>query len=235
MRADRYKHLFTKELLMGPNAVRLLDELLEDSPIEGGRVLDLGCGTALTSLFMAKETAAEQIFAVDLWIPATPNWQRIKAWGMEHKIIPLHADANELPFPDDFFDVVVSVDSYHYYGCKERFFADKILPLIRKGGKALFIVPGLKKEFESGNIPAIMTEWAGDETSSFHDAGWWKNHIAKSCEDRIEIEVYESGQFEQSWREWIDTGHEFAATDKEFLDRGLDRLLNFVNMIVRVK
>jgi len=159
VRADRYKHLFTKELLMGPNAVRLLEEMLENHPIRGGRVLDLGCGTGLTSLFLARETGAEQIFAVDLWIPATENWKRIREWGEERKIIPLHADARDLPFPEDFFDVIVSMDSYHYYGCQERFFAEKMLPLIRPGGRALLLVPGLKREFEGDGPGCSSSGW----------------------------------------------------------------------------
>ena len=58
-KADKYKKLFTNEFLMGPNSVRLLAEMLEKCPIdEGLRILDLGCGKGLTSLFLAKETKA---------------------------------------------------------------------------------------------------------------------------------------------------------------------------------
>jgi SAM-dependent methyltransferase len=233
MRADRYRHLFTKELLMGPNAVRLLDEMLENHPIGGGRVLDLGCGTGLTSLFLARETGAEQIFAVDLWIHATENWKRVREWGEERKIIPLHADARELPFPDGFFDAVVSVDSYHYYGCAERFFAEKILPLIRPGGRALILVPGVKREL-AGDVPELLAEWLGDEVSQFHDCDWWRTHIAAGCVDRAEVEVYETRQFEEPWRDWFDSGHEYGLDDRKFMSRGLDRLLNFIVIAVRV-
>ncbi len=55
---EKYKQYFTKEYLMGPNSFRLLDELIRRKP-EGvcfDRTLDLGCGYALTSLFIANET-----------------------------------------------------------------------------------------------------------------------------------------------------------------------------------
>ena len=40
---------FNKDYLMGPNSVRLLEEMLEKYPLEKGmRVLDLGCGKGLT-------------------------------------------------------------------------------------------------------------------------------------------------------------------------------------------
>ena len=54
---EKYKKYFTKEFLMGPNSFRLLDELIRRRP-DGAcftRTLDLGCGYALTSLFVANE------------------------------------------------------------------------------------------------------------------------------------------------------------------------------------
>ena len=66
-KADKYKELFSKEYLMGPNSMRLLEEMLKKYPLERGiRVLDLGCGKGLTSLFLAKE-ADVTVFATDLW------------------------------------------------------------------------------------------------------------------------------------------------------------------------
>ena len=60
---EKYKDYFTKEYLMGPNSFRLLDELISSSPekINYGRVLDLGCGFALTSLFIANSTLMHQL------------------------------------------------------------------------------------------------------------------------------------------------------------------------------
>ena len=57
---EKYGKYFTKEYLMGPNSFRLLDELIRRSPenVRYDRTLDLGCGYALTSLFLANETNA---------------------------------------------------------------------------------------------------------------------------------------------------------------------------------
>lgn len=58
---------------MGPNALWLIEALTEVMPIERGmRILDLGCGTALTSIFLAKEFDAE-VWATDLWTEASAN------------------------------------------------------------------------------------------------------------------------------------------------------------------
>jgi cyclopropane fatty-acyl-phospholipid synthase-like methyltransferase len=54
-KCDQYKELFTAEYLMGPNSMRLLDEMLEKYPLrKGSRVMDLGCGKGITSLYLAK-------------------------------------------------------------------------------------------------------------------------------------------------------------------------------------
>ena len=109
-KADKYKELFSKEYLMGPNSVRLLEEMLEKYPLERGmRVLDLGCGKGLTSLFLAKE-ADVNVFATDLWISATENNTHFNEWQVSEKVIPIHADANDLPFAEEYFDAVVSTE-----------------------------------------------------------------------------------------------------------------------------
>lgn len=56
IKSEKYN---TKELqakIMGPNPVKLEEELLLDNKIpKGAKVCDLGSGQGLTSVFMAKE------------------------------------------------------------------------------------------------------------------------------------------------------------------------------------
>ncbi len=214
MRCDNYKNLFTKDLLMGPNSLRLLDDMMSKAPdaIKTGRVLDLGCGCALTSLFIANGTNAKEIFATDLWISATNNQNRIKSWNMQDRIIPIHANALKLPYADEFFDTIVSVDSYHYFGCDDGVFAQKILPLLAPGGYALIAIPGVKENL-SDNMPEIMTEWAQEEAAFFHPINWLNSHIRQGVEDKIEVSIYESELFDSIWEDWLTCGHEYAERD----------------------
>ena len=81
---------------MGPNVLWLTEWLCEKMELKPGmRVLDMGCGKALSSIFLAKEYGA-QVWANDLWIPAAENWQRIKEAGLENQIFPVHAEAHAL-------------------------------------------------------------------------------------------------------------------------------------------
>ena len=119
---ENYRKYFTKEYMMGPNVLRLLSEIVEDNPqaISKGNVLDLGCGAALSSIFLANETNADTIWAFDLWVSPTDNWKRICENGLEDKIVPIYGDALAMPFAQEYFNTVVSVDTYHYFGCEEE-------------------------------------------------------------------------------------------------------------------
>ena len=77
-RSDKYKNFFTKEYMMGPNSLRIADELIKKYPLQlncENVILELGCGTGLSSLFIAKETNAV-VHATDLWIGENENGER---------------------------------------------------------------------------------------------------------------------------------------------------------------
>ena len=234
-RCEKYSKYFTRDCLMGPNSFRLLDELIRRAPQDTcwDRTLDLGCGMALTSVFMANETPAKQVYAFDLWVSATDNYERIRSLGLENRIVPIHGDAMDMPFAHGFFDAVVSVDAYHYFGCRKGVFAEKILPFVRKGGQAMIAVPGLKEEPE-GEMKELFETWAeGDDALCFHTVQWWKELLEAECGDQCDITVTEGECGEEAWEDWFSTGHPYAVRDREFLSKGLDRILNFVYMYVQ--
>lgn len=235
-RIEKYKQYFTKEYMMGPNSLRLLDEILRDNPeaTKRGNVLDLGCGAALSSLFLAEETKADKVYAYDLWVSPTDNWKRICENKLEEKIIPIQGDALHMPFAEEFFDTIVSVDTYHYFGCGEKVFAEKILPFLKKGGYALIVVPGLKRKPE-GEMKVLMDEWATEDAYMFQTKEWWRAHIKQACDEQIDVRVYESANFDLVWKEWIDSGHEYGIRDAEYLEKGLKEILNFVMLVIEKK
>ena len=141
---------FVKENMMGPNAIRMIEELAKSLKLEKGmRVLDLGCGKGLTAIFLAKEFGVT-VFATDLWISALENYERFKAMGVEDKIIPIHAEAHDLPYAQGFFDAAISIDAYHYFGIEPDYLEKHFAPLVKKGGQIAVAVPGLKAEFTDG-------------------------------------------------------------------------------------
>ena len=107
-RSNGYDPQWVTRNQMGPNALWLTESLTEVMTIEPGmNVLDLGCGRAMSSIFLAREFGA-RVWATDLWIPATENQERIVEAGVADLVTPIHAEAHTLPFAAGFFDASIT-------------------------------------------------------------------------------------------------------------------------------
>ncbi|MCR5736534.1 MAG: class I SAM-dependent methyltransferase [Eubacterium sp.] len=234
MRCDSYKDLFSKEYLMGPNSMRLLDELIEKYPIDTNlKIMDLGCGKGITSFFLSKEFNAN-VYATDLWCSATENYEQFKKWGIDNNVVPIHADAHDLPYANNYFDLITTIDSFHYFSTEPGFFESKILPLVKSSGYVYIAMPGLKKEVH-GKEDNLVLEWLGAEESEyelFHSIDWWKNHLNRS--DLYElVDAFELTTGEKAWQDWFDSEHEYSASDKEYFAKGLNNYLNVIGFIIK--
>src|SRR5687767_13861921 len=102
-RSAAYEPVWVLERLMGPNVLWLTEALTQVMPLDAGsRVLDLGCGRALSSVFLARELGV-QVWATDLWIGATENWKTVTEAGVGDRVFPVYAEAHALPFAEGFF------------------------------------------------------------------------------------------------------------------------------------
>ena len=231
MRSDNYKHLYTPEYMMGPCSIRLLDELTQRYPLpQQGRILDLGCGTGMSTLFTAHAAPDADIFAVDLWISAEDNYRRFTQWNIADRVIPLHANANDLPFAPAYFDAIVTVDAYHYFAANPTYFQEKLLPLVKPGGWILIAVPGLHEEFL--DVPACYTEWAGDEVSLFRSCNWWREALGESPAI-AQMHLWEMDTHDLAWQDWFASGHKYAAQDKICMDNGVWENLRSIGMAIQ--
>jgi cyclopropane fatty-acyl-phospholipid synthase-like methyltransferase len=229
---------------MGPNALWLTEALCETMDLQPGmRVLDMGCGRAMSSIFLAKEFGV-QVWANDLWIGASDNWKRIREAGVEKSVFPIHADGHALPFANEFFDAVVSLDSYHYYGTDDLYLSC-FVRFVKPGGQLGVVMPGLMRELGK-KMPAHLTKkspsggrfWAPSECFSFHTARWWRRH----WEQTELVDVERADTLEDGWRDWLQfekvkvalkvNRHDDEAPVLE-ADRG--RWLGFVRMVARRK
>jgi len=221
---------FVKENMMGPNAIRMIEELAKSLKLEKGmRVLDLGCGKGLTSIFLAKEFGVT-VFATDLWISASENYERFKAMGLEDKIIPIHAEAHDLPFAQEYFDAAVSIDAYHYFGIEKDYLEKHFAPLVRKGGQIAVAVPGLKAEFTDGVPQGLQPYWCDDMKNTLHSREWWQDLWKASLSVSIK-ECKEMKCFKEAWQDWLTCDHDFARKDIGMMEAGGWKEFNLVAMV----
>ena len=144
---------FLKATMMGPNAMRVAEELASYLNVnENMRILDLGCGSGLSTLLLTQKYGAT-VFAADLWISPTENYERFKSIGIDDKAVPISVDATKgLPFANGYFDLLFTVDAYHYFGDTADMLPS-LIPFVKKGGVIAVAIPGLKYEFGE-NVPA---------------------------------------------------------------------------------
>ena len=184
-RAARYDPSWRIENQMGSDCLCLVESLTRVLDLQlDWRVLDLGCGKALTSIFLAKEFGV-QVWATDLWISAADNFKRIKEAGVADRVFPIRADARNLPYADGYFDAVIGVNSLQFYGTDDIYLRDHLIRLVDPGKRFGIIVPGWRREFEA--VPeSIAPDW-GPALYNWHSAGWWRWHLEKT--GLVEVEL----------------------------------------------
>ncbi len=169
-----YDKTWIKRNSLGENVLYNLESLCEVMEFkEGMRVLDLGCGKGATAIFLAKEFGVE-VWAIDQYITPSENYQRIKEMNCEHSVYPLKLNAKELPFPAHFFDAIVSVDSYMYFGTDEKF-TPYISQFLKPGGTIGIVDICFSKEINFlAEVPEFMREHFQDKWYFVHSLEWWE-------------------------------------------------------------
>jgi SAM-dependent methyltransferase len=197
-RSARYNPHWHTSNMMGPSALWLLESIVEDLNLRPGmRVLDLGCGRALTSIFLAREFGV-QVWATDLWIAASENRERIEQAGMLDQVFPIHAEAHALPYAEGFFDAVVSIDAWHYFGTDDLYLP-YLARFLRSGGQLGIVVPGLTAEIEGSDPPAHLAPYWEYDWWTFHSPAWWKRHVERTGF----VTVQRADLIPDGWRHWL--------------------------------
>ena len=206
-RASRYDPEWIKSSASGAANSLWLSEWLTASLAltPGMRVLDLGCGRAASSIFLCREFGM-QVWAADLWFSAAENLQRIRDAGVEGNVFPIHADARLLPFAPDFFDAIVSIDSYYYYGTDDLYL-NYLARFVKPGGQIGIVGAGLVKEIE-GPLPEHLRQWWTQDLWGFHSPSWWRRHWERT--GIMEIDVADT--MPEGWQRWLDW-HRVIAPD----------------------
>lgn len=235
IKSEKYNTPQLQAKIMGPNPVKLEEELLIDNKIpEGAVVCDLGSGQGLTSVFLAKEYGFT-VYAADLWSDPDENRKFFEEMGLsEAQIIPVKADATDLPFETEFFDAVISTDSYNYFGRDERYLDEKLLPFVKKGGYIYIAIPGMKKDCHDNLPPELLLSWTPEQLDYMHDVEYWTN-IVKKCKGAEIIGVNEMESNDEVWADWLAQDNEYAVGDRKSMEAGGGKYLNFISIVLKKK
>ena len=227
---DNYDHAFLLDTMMGPNAMRLTEELVAQLPITPGmRILDLGCGKGISSILLAEKYGAT-VFAADLWIAPTENAERFTALGLDGKIFPLLVDATkEIPFAHNYFDLIVSVDAYQYFGSNDTMLAT-LLPYLKPGGYFAAAVPGFIGDYSEDNLPDVVKPFWTPEWY-FYPLHWWKTLWEKEPGITLTT-VREMDTCQQAWDEFMacEIAQEMMVP---IMDAGAGAYFNMIQLIAQ--
>lgn len=214
----------------GANSLWLTEWLATALDLRAGmRVLDLACGKASSSIFLRREFDV-QVWATDLWISASENIQRIRDAGVEDGVFPLHTDARSLPFAAEFFDAIVCVDAFPYFGTDDLYL-NYLANFVKPGGPVGIVGAGLVREIE-GPIPGHLREFWTQALWSLHSAAWWRRHWERT--GILEMSV--SDTLPDGWQLWLDwhrTAFPDNATEIRTLEADRGKYLGYVRVVGR--
>lgn len=233
--SKKYETPELMEKIMGPNPIKLEEELMLGNKIPDGSVVcDLGSGRGLTSVFLAKEYGFK-VYAVDLWSDPEENKKFFESMGLtEEQIIPVKADAENLPFEKDFFDAVVTTDSYNYFGRNSGYLDEKLLPFVKSGGYIYISIPGMKKDCHDDLPKELLLSWTPEQLDYMHDAAYWKAMV-EQCVGAELIEIGEMESNDEVWADWLKQDNEYAIGDRKSMEAGGGKYLNFIKIVLRKK
>jgi len=236
--ADEKNSALLKETMWGPNAIRQSEELASHFTItKDMRILDLGCGPGLSSLYLVREYGAE-VFATDLMMDPTENYERFRSLGIADKVIPMTIDATQpMPFAKAYFDVIFSVGAYNVFGDNEEMLP-RLASYVKKGGYIAVSFPGLKYEFGDNVPPEMQPFWddVPDMARCIRGIEWWQELWSKA--EGIEIvNISEQACHDIAWEEYLETlnpNDKYGKWDLDMMAAEDGKYYNTIQLIAKV-
>ena len=126
---------------------------------QGGKCLDVGCGSGALSIAVAKKNPKASVIGVDRWGKEYASFSKglcernARAEGVTNAIFQ-QGDATHLVFPDEYFDAVTSNYVYHNIPGDRKAFLTETLRTLKKGG--CFAIHDIMSASKYGNMQAFV-------------------------------------------------------------------------------
>ncbi|HOG02024.1 MAG TPA: class I SAM-dependent methyltransferase [Clostridia bacterium] len=234
--SSKYDPDWIIENALGSHCLWLMEALAQIIPLKPSmRVLDIGCGKAISSIFLAKEFGVK-VWATDLRANPTENFQRIHDARVEDMVFPVRADAHNLPYADSYFDAIVGINSLQLFAQGGNYLRENLVRHVKPGGSIGMVVPGIYREFNDGIPEYLQLHVAAflDDFKTWHSPEWWREHFARAGNTDIElIDAFPDGEgnmlYGKSSR--IDRSDD----EDSFYNDDNGRNITFVRILVRRK
>ena len=221
----KYDPVWVRKCMAGPNALLLTEALSESMDLKPDMmVLDLGCGRALSSVFLAREFGAA-VYAVDPKTHASETFQMLKDIGMDSKVFPIQAEAAALPIMPGTVDALVCINAYHNFGMEPSFFGEHLRPLLKPSAQVGLVLLATDAAYVAED------DLQENEQPAFWSAANWRRWFSRD----LDIQVCEQlSCTSQAWQDWLAASNP-AMEEGEQLSAKLNPRLALVKIVGTAK
>ena len=128
---------------------------------DGGRGLDVGCGSGALTIAVAKRNPNGKVFGIDRWGAEYASFSKklcednAMVEGVSERTVFAQGDALKLDFPDESFDTVTSNYVYHNIPSRDRqTILFETLRVLKKGGS--FAIHDIFSKSKYGDMQAFV-------------------------------------------------------------------------------
>jgi len=128
--------------------LRIRDELIKFvQPRDGDKILDVGTGGGLLAIGFVKAIGNGEAVGIDIWTPlgggtSLRNAERnAEIEGVADKVKFERCDARNIPYPDDYFNIVVASFVIHMIRKNREKALQEMVRVLRPNGKFAIIEP----------------------------------------------------------------------------------------------
>ena len=158
---------------------------------DGGRGLDVGCGSGALTIAVAKRNPNGKVFGIDRWGAEYASFSKklcednAMVEGVSERTVFAQGDALKLDFPDESFDAVTSNYVYHNIPSRDRqTILLETLRVLKKGGS--FAIHDIFSKSKYGDMQAFVRK--------LKDMGY----------EQVELIPTDNGRFMTPWEaKWM--------------------------------